>query len=43
LKTSVDPNIPGRGKKVKLKDLTQNLEYEFDSLSKAAYGSPKIF
>lgn len=36
LKTSVDPNIPKRGQKVKLKDLTQNLEYEFYSLSKAA-------
>ena len=36
LKTSVDPNIPSRGQKVKLIDLAQNLEYEFYSLSKAA-------
>lgn len=36
LKTSVDPNIPRRGQKVKLKDLTLNLEFEFYSLSKAA-------
>lgn len=36
LKTSVDPVIPKRGQKVKLKDLTQNLEFEFYSLSKAA-------
>ncbi len=36
LKTSVDPNIPRRGQKVKLIDLAQNLEYEFYSLSKAA-------
>jgi hypothetical protein len=36
LKTSVDPDIPRRSLKVKLKDLTQNLEYEFYSLSKAA-------
>jgi len=32
----VDPNIPRRGQKVKLKDLTKNIEYEFYSLSKAA-------
>lgn len=36
LKSSVDPNIPRRGQKVKLKDLTLNLEFEFYSLSKAA-------
>lgn len=36
LKTSVDPNIPRRGQKVKLIDLAQSLEYEFYSLSKAA-------
>jgi len=36
LKTSVDPVIPKRGQKVKLRDLTQNIEYEFYSLSKAA-------
>ena len=36
LKTSVDPNIPRRGHKVKLIDLAQNIEYEFYSLSKAA-------
>ena len=36
LKTSVDPNIPRRGHKVKLIDLAQNIEYEFYSFSKAA-------
>lgn len=36
LKKKVDPNIPNRGQKIKLKDLTQNLEYEFYSLNKAA-------
>lgn len=36
LKTSVDPGIPNRGQKVKLKDFTQNIEYAFYSLSKAA-------
>lgn len=36
LKTKVDPNIPRRGQKVKLTDITNNLEYEFYSLSKAA-------
>lgn len=36
IKTNVDPNIPRRGQKVKLKDLTKNIEYEFYSLSKAA-------
>lgn len=36
LKTSVDPNVPRRGQKVKLTDLGQNIEYEFYSLSKAA-------
>ena len=36
LKTSVDPNIPRRGQKVKLIDLVQNFEYEFYSLSKTA-------
>lgn len=36
LKTKVDPKIPKRGQKVKLIDLTKNIEYEFYSLSKAA-------
>ena len=36
IKTNVDPNIPRRGQRVKLKDLTKNIEYEFYSLSKAA-------
>lgn len=36
LKTCVDPVIPNRGQKVKLRDLTQNREYELYSLSKAA-------
>ena len=36
IKSKVDPNIPRRGQRVKLKDLTNNLEYEFYSLSKAA-------
>lgn len=36
LKTKLDPKIPSRGQKVKLTDFTQNIEYEFYSLSKAA-------
>lgn len=36
LKTKVDPKIPKRGQKVKLIDLTKNIEYEFYSLNKAA-------
>jgi hypothetical protein len=36
IKTKVDPNIPRRGQRVKLKDLTNNIEYKFYSLSKAA-------
>lgn len=36
IKSKVDPNIPRRGQRVKLIDLTNNLEYEFYSLSKAA-------
>ena len=36
LKKSLDPKIPNRGQRVKLKNLTENLEYEFYSLSKAA-------
>lgn len=36
IKSKVDPNIPRRGQRVKLKDLTNKLEYEFYSLSKAA-------
>ena len=36
IKTNVDPNVPRRGQRVKLKNLEKNLEYEFFSLSKAA-------
>ena len=36
LKQSLDPQIPHRGHKVRLKDLYKNLDYEFYSLSKAA-------
>lgn len=36
IKSKVDPNIPRRGQRVKLKDLTNNNEYEFFSLSRAA-------
>ena len=36
LKTKVDPNIPRRGQKVKLKDILNNTESEFYSLSQAA-------
>ena len=36
IKSKVDPNIPRRGQRVRLKDLTNSLEYEFYSLSKAA-------
>ena len=36
LKASVDPKIPKRGQKVRLKDLTKDLEYEFYSLRRAA-------
>jgi len=36
IKTNVDPYVPKRGQQVKLTDLTNNLEYEFYSLSKAA-------
>ena len=36
IKGQVDPKIPRRGQRVKLKDLTNNLEYEFYSLSRAA-------
>lgn len=36
IKSKVDPNIPRRGQRLKLKDLTTNLEYEFYSLSRAA-------
>lgn len=36
IKTKVDPKIPRRGQLVKLKDLTNNQEYEFYSVSKAA-------
>lgn len=35
IKTSVDPSIPRRGQRVKLYDLTKNIEYEFYSLVKA--------
>ena len=33
LKQSLDPQIPHRGHKVRLKDLSKNLDYEFYSLS----------
>jgi hypothetical protein len=36
LKGNKDPNIPRRGQQVRLKDITNNTEYEFYSLSKAA-------
>ena len=36
IKSNVDPNIPRRGQRVKLTNLTNNLKYEFYSLSKAA-------
>jgi hypothetical protein len=36
IKTKVDPKIPRRGQLVKLKDLTNNQEYEFYSVIKAA-------
>jgi hypothetical protein len=36
LKTKLDPKIPSRGQKVKLTDITKNIDYEFYSLSKAA-------
>ncbi len=36
IKSKVDPHIPRRGQKVLLTDTTNNLEYEFFSLSKAA-------
>ena len=36
IKGQVDPKIPRRGQRVKLKNLVDNLEYEFYSLSKAA-------
>lgn len=36
IKSKVYPNIPRRGQRVKLKDLTNNNEYEFFSLSRAA-------
>lgn len=36
LKANKDPNIPRRGQRVRLKDITNNTEYEFYSLSKAA-------
>lgn len=36
IKTKVDPKIPRRGQRVKLKDLTNNQEYELYSVSKAA-------
>jgi hypothetical protein len=36
LKQSLDPQIPHRSQKVRLKDLTENTEYEFYSLSQVA-------
>lgn len=36
IKINVDPNKPRRGQRVKLKDITKNIEYEFYSLVKAA-------
>lgn len=36
LKQNLDPQIPHRGHKVKLKDLSKNLDYEFYSINKAA-------
>lgn len=36
IKTNVDPNIPRRGQRVKLKDQIKNIGCEFYSLSKAA-------